>query len=215
MWKEAVTMIKHILPASRPLCLGITAAILSINAVSASFAAPPKYIETSDPETAAEQSAAPAAGITETGLETWEEPTEPVPMITDTGCGMEDACMLARMAMAEAEGEDTEGKALIILTILNRVRSPKFPGTIAEVIAEKNAFSSYSDGRYNRVEPDEDCWAALALIQGTGWDKSQGALYFERTPEPGESTWHSRNLERLFMHGNHTFYKEREKPDEN
>ncbi|MEZ3502948.1 MAG: cell wall hydrolase [Lachnospiraceae bacterium] len=117
------------------------------------------------------------------------------------------------MAMAEAEGEDTEGKALVILVIYNRTRSGKFPDTVKGVISQRNAFTSYSNGRYDRVEPDADCWAALDLIQETGWDESQGALYFERTPEDGESTWHSRNLERLFIHGNHTFYTEKEAKD--
>lgn len=132
-------------------------------------------------------------------------------MIASRDWGSEDAYLLAKIAMAEAEGEDTEGKALVILTVLNRVWSPQFPGTIEDVIAEKNAFSSYSNGRYDRVEPDEDCWAALALVQIEHWDESQGALYFERTPDPGESTWHSRNLVTLFIHGNHTFYREEER----
>lgn len=122
---------------------------------------------------------------------------------------VDEAYILTKIAMAEAEGEDTEGKALVILTVLNRVKAPQFPGTITEVIAQRNAFSSYSNGRYDRVEPDADCRAALELVEG-GWDGSQGALYFERTPENGESTWHSRNLEKLFIHGNHTFYREKE-----
>lgn len=138
------------------------------------------------------------------------EPTTEAALIKSMDWDVDEAYILAKIAMAEAEGEDTEGKALVILTVLNRVWSPQFPGTIEEVIAEENAFSSYSNGRYDRVEPDEDCWAALELIQETGWDESRGALYFERTPEDGESTWHSRNLERLFIHGNHTFYTEKE-----
>ncbi len=133
----------------------------------------------------------------------------------DLGWTAAEEYKAARMAMAEAEGEDTEGKALVILTVLNRVWSPQFPGTIEEVIAEQNAFSSYGNGRYDRVEPDKDCWAALALIQIEHWDESQGALYFERTPEDGESTWHSRNLVTLFIHGNHTFYTEKEEQDGN
>lgn len=139
------------------------------------------------------------------------EPTTEAALIKNMDWDADEAYILAKIAMAEAEGEDTEGKALVILTVLNRVWSPQFPGTIKEVIAEKNAFSSYGNGRYDRVEPDEDCWAALALIQIERWDESQGALYFERTPEPGESTWHSRNLVTLFIHGNHTFYREEER----
>lgn len=140
------------------------------------------------------------------------EPTETT-LIKSMDWDADEAYILAKIAMTEAEGEDTEGKALVILTVLNRVWSPQFSGTIEEVITEKNAFSSYSNGRYDRVEPDKDCWAALELVQIEHWDESQGALYFERTPDPGESTWHSRNLETLFIHGNHTFYTEKEERD--
>lgn len=140
------------------------------------------------------------------------EPTEAT-LIKSMDWDADEAYILAKIAMAEAEGEDTEGKALVILTVLNRVWSPQFPSTIEEVITEENAFSSYSNGRYGRVEPDKDCWEALELVQIEHWDESRGALYFERTPEPGESTWHSRNLETLFIHGNHTFYTEKEERD--
>ena len=41
----------------------------------------------------------------------------------------DDSYRLAKIAMAEAEGEDTEGKALVILVVLNRVWSDDFPDT--------------------------------------------------------------------------------------
>ena len=141
------------------------------------------------------------------------EPTEAPQRGKELDWSKYDEYRAVRMAMAEAEGEDTEGKALVILVIYNRTRSGKFPDTVNGVISQRNAFTSYSNGRYEAVKPDADCWAALDLIQETGWDESQGALYFERTPEDGESTWHSRNLERLFIHGNHTFYTEKEAKD--
>lgn len=117
----------------------------------------------------------------------------------------DDAYILAKMAMAEAEGEDTVGKALVMRVILNRVRSDSFPDTIEEVITEPWAFTPISDGRYDRVEPDADCWAAFDMI-AAGWDESEGALYFEMTPT--RPTWHSENLQELFAHGCHTFYTE-------
>lgn len=138
------------------------------------------------------------------------EPTTEPQSGRDLGWSASEEYMAAQMAMAEAEGEDTEGKALVILVIYNRQHSGKFPDTVGGVISQENAFTSYHNGRYDRVKPDADCWAALDLIQIQGWDESQGALYFERTPEDEESTWHSRNLERLFIHGNHTFYTEKE-----
>lgn len=121
-----------------------------------------------------------------------------------------DAYLLARIAMAEAEGEDTEGKALVMLVVLNRVWSDKFPNSIEDVITENNGttyqFSPVAPGgRWWTVEPDQDCWDALKLIEG-GWDESQGALYFESI---SASDWHRRNLEFLFQHGSHYFYTEK------
>lgn len=200
----------------RILCVAIAAAAIAAIAAFASFAASRNRIEAAEEMKEAEKrQAVDIVGFTtEKAAETakaepaTEATTEPT-LIKSLDWGAEDAYILAKMAMAEAEGEDTEGKALVILVILNRVWSEQFPDTILGVVSQKNAFTSYSNGRYDRVEPDEDCMAALRLVE-SHWDESQGALYFERTPAEGESTWHSRNLEKLFIHGNHTFYKEKE-----
>ena len=116
----------------------------------------------------------------------------------------EDSYLLAKIAMAEAEGEDVEGKALVILVVLNRVWADEFPGTIHDVIYQKNQFSPISNGRFNRVEPDDECYEALEMVMH-GWDESQGALYFES--EKSADNWHSRHLDYLFTHGGHRFYK--------
>lgn len=109
----------------------------------------------------------------------------------------DDAYRLAKIAMAEAESEDTEGKALVMLVVLNRVWDDEFPDTIEEVIFQKGQFSPIGNGRYDEVEPDEDCYRALQLIQTDGWDESHGATYFE---SKSDSTWHSENLTFLFKH---------------
>lgn len=120
----------------------------------------------------------------------------------------EESYLLAKLAMAEAEGEDTEGKALVISVVLNRVQSDKFPNTIEEVIMQEKQFSvTHEGGRWWTVEPDEDCYNALDMVMLDKWDESYGALYFE---SEGKSTWHRDNLEYLFKHGNHYFYKEKE-----
>lgn len=118
----------------------------------------------------------------------------------------DDSYRLAKIAMAEAEGEDTEGKALVILVVLNRVWSDEFPDTIEGVITEDTQFAAYENGRYDRVEPDADCYRALEMVQVEHWDESRGATYFERTTD--ETTWHNTTLKKLFTHGNHTFYTE-------
>lgn len=118
----------------------------------------------------------------------------------------EDAYLLAKIAMAEAEGEDTEGKALVMRVVMNRVKADVFPDSIEDVIYQPRQFSPVANGRFDRVEPDADCWKALSLIEVDGWDESMGATYFE---SESESTWHEENLKFLFQHGNHYFYTDK------
>lgn len=115
-----------------------------------------------------------------------------------------DSQKLLKLAMAEAEGESVEGKALVMLVALNRVWSDEFPDSIEEVIFQKNQFSPVAEGgRYWTTEPDAGCYEALELVMD-GWDESQGALYFEST---GKDGLHSQNLEFLFEFGGHKFYR--------
>lgn len=116
-----------------------------------------------------------------------------------------DKYLLAKMIMAEAESEPFTGQALVGLVILNRVDSPYFPDTVEGVIYEEGQFSPIDNGRWEAVEPDDSCKAAVDFI-GTGWDESQGATYFESITN--DSEWHEENLEYLFTKGGHKFYRE-------
>lgn len=118
-----------------------------------------------------------------------------------------ESYLLAKLAMAEAEGEDTEGKALVILVALNRVWSDDFPNSIEEVIYQDGQFSPVQNGRFEMVEPDRDCWQALDMVMHDKWDESHGALYFE---SESNSTWHRDHLQFLFQHGAHRFYTDKE-----
>ena len=113
--------------------------------------------------------------------------------------------LLAKIAMAEAEDECTEGKALVICVVLNRVNNEEFPDNIEEVIFQKKQFSPVSNGRFDKVEPNVDCYEALDMVI-KGWDQSQGALYFESFVDDTDK-WHRENLEYLFTLGCHDFYK--------
>lgn len=135
------------------------------------------------------------------------------PETTETACFMDwsadESYLLAKLAMAEAEGEDTEGKALVMLVVLNRVWNEGFPDAIEDVILEEhNGVHQFSvtmeGGRWYTVEPDKDCYDALELIIAGHWDESEGALYFESR---SDSTWHQDNLLYLFKHGRHYFYR--------
>lgn len=89
------------------------------------------------------------------------------PLIASMDWGKDDSYLLCKIAMAEAESEGVKGKALVMLVVLNRVWSNEFPDTIEEVIFQKNQFSPVANGRYDAVEPDEECYEALKLTTGT------------------------------------------------
>ena len=116
-----------------------------------------------------------------------------------------ESYLLARIAMAEAEGCNTQTKTLIIMCVLNRVWSDEFPDTIEEVIFQENQFSPIDNGRWDRVEPNEDCYEAVKVVMEAKYDYSGGATYFENCVD--EDNWHSRNLEFLYESEGIRFYK--------
>lgn len=118
---------------------------------------------------------------------------------------VEDSYLLAKIAMAEAEGCNTRTKTLIIMCVLNRVWSDEFPDTIEEVIFQENQFSPIDNGRWDRVEPNEDCYEAVKVVMEAKYDYSGGATYFENCAD--EDNWHSRNLEFLYESEGIRFYK--------
>ena len=117
----------------------------------------------------------------------------------------EESYLLARIAMAEAEGCNIQTKTLIIMCVLNRVWSDEFPDTIEEVIFQENQFSPIDNGRWDRVEPNEDCYEAVKVVMEAKYDYSGGATYFESCSD--EDNWHSRNLEFLYESEGIRFYK--------
>ena len=129
-------------------------------------------------------------------------------MIYSCDWDAEDAELLLKIAMAEAEGESTEGKAMVMLVVLNRTWSKDFPNSIEEVIFQTEPTRQFSvtepGDRWYTTEPDEDCVKALQLVE-SGWDESWGALYFESCGN--DPSWHSENLDFLFQLGKHKFYK--------
>lgn len=118
----------------------------------------------------------------------------------------DDAQMLMQIAMAEAEGEGIQGKAMVMAVVLNRVDSPDFPNNVHDVIFQEYKgvyqFTSVQDGRYYEIEPDVDCHIALSEIERGEYD-TVDALYFENA----DSCWQQDNCEYLGTVGHHRFYK--------
>lgn len=112
----------------------------------------------------------------------------------------EEQCLLLDVAMAEAEGEDSVGKALVMLTVLNRTEY--FGATIPEIIY---APSQFATGRMG-IQPSEDCYEALGMvvdgwdeswIEGD-WDHSMKVLWFSNNGYPAYG-------EPMFQYGGHYF----------
>ena len=69
--------------------------------------------------------------------------------------------LLAICVEAEAGNQSLLGKQMVVDVILNRVDSKEWPDTIAEVITQKYAFSSYWDGGMDRAIPSEETYEAV------------------------------------------------------
>jgi len=97
-----------------------------------------------------------------------------------------EAYLLGRLVHGEARGEPYVGKVAVAAVVLNRVRSPLFPNTIAGVIYQAGAFDAVLDGQIN-LTPDEDSLRA-ARDALAGWDPSGGCLYYYN-PETATNEW--------------------------
>ena len=87
-----------------------------------------------------------------------------------------DTNLLARIIYGEARGEPYTGQVAVGAVILNRVKSSKFPNTMAGVIYQAGAFDAVSDGQIN-MQPDSTAIKA-AKDAINGWDPSYGAIYY-------------------------------------
>ena len=70
-----------------------------------------------------------------------------------------DLNLLSRLVYGEARGEEYIGQVAVAAVVLNRVKSSKFPNTVASVIYQKGAFDVVSDGQIN-LSPDKTAISA-------------------------------------------------------
>ena len=104
------------------------------------------------------------------------------PAQTSTG----DVWLLARIIYGEARGEPYKGQVAIAAVVLNRVKSPSFPNTIAGVIYQKGAFDAVSDGQINLAPNETAVRAARDALNG--WDPTNGCLFYYN-PATATSRW--------------------------
>lgn len=113
--------------------------------------------------------------------------------------------LLARCVNGEARGESYEGQVAVAAVILNRVKHPSFPSTIAGVIYQPRAFTATVDGQINvPISTDSTVYKACQDAMN-GWDPTNGAVYYYN-PRKTTNRWiFSREVVKVI--GNHRFAK--------
>lgn len=114
--------------------------------------------------------------------------------------------LLARLINGEARGEPYLGQVAVGAVIMNRVKSPAFPNTIAGVIYQKGQFSCITDGQFD-VNIDEESTVYKAAEDAmNGIDPTNGALFFYN-PSKTKSKWLF-SLKTVTTIGKHVFAME-------
>lgn len=115
-----------------------------------------------------------------------------------------DVHLMAQIVYAESNAEPFEGKIAVASVILNRLRYPAFPKTVAGVVTQNNAFSCLINGEI-KVEPNESCFLAVnEALKGN--DPTGNAMFFYN-PKIATSPWMKNvNKKNIKTIGNHVFF---------
>ena len=112
-----------------------------------------------------------------------------------------DVELRARLIHGEARGEPYVGMVAVGAVVLNRVRSSRFPNTLAGVIYQSGAFDAVKDGQINLTPNEQSRRAARDALNG--WDPTGGCLYYYN-PSTATSSWIWSREVRLTI-GDHSF----------
>ncbi len=112
-----------------------------------------------------------------------------------------DTYLLARLIYGEARGEPYIGQVAVGAVVLNRIKSSKFPNTMAGVIYQPWAFTVVNDGQINLTPNDTALKAASDAL--SGWDPTYGCLFYYN-PATATSAW-IKQLEIRTTIGRHVF----------
>ena len=89
--------------------------------------------------------------------------------LTDQPCTFNDLMLLSKIIYAEAGSEwlSDEWKMSVGEVVLNRVASPEFPDTIAEVLAQPGQYYGANSRYFNSLIPSARCaQCAMRLLNG-------------------------------------------------
>jgi N-acetylmuramoyl-L-alanine amidase len=115
-----------------------------------------------------------------------------------------DINLLARMIAAEGRGETYLGQIAIGAVIMNRVKHPSFPNTIAGVLYQPGAFTAINDGQFYNTHVPDSCRRA-AVEAYNGYDPTYGSIYYYNPAKATSSYIYSRPV--VTRIGSHVFCK--------
>jgi len=119
----------------------------------------------------------------------------------------EEIDALARITRAEAEGETPLGKTAVASTVLNRVKSERYPSSITGVIYQRISgryqYSPVADGRIKLPPRSQDYQAAFEALAGL--DPTNGATGFYNPAKTSDRWVRSHPVTAVI--GGHTFFR--------
>jgi len=115
-----------------------------------------------------------------------------------------DIYLMAQVVHAESRGEPYEGKVAVASVILNRVKNPSFPKSIAGVVKQPYAFSCVKNGVIT-ITPDKNSYNAV-IDALNGMDPTNKAVFFYN-PKIATCGW-MKNIDKSNKKviGNHVFF---------
>lgn len=113
----------------------------------------------------------------------------------------EEFVLLAKLINAEARGETLIGQVAVGAVVFNRLKDPRYPKTISQVIYDRGQFSPVTDGSIDLPPSAESLLAAELAFNGL--DPTNGCLFFYN-PARAESDWLD-TMPRVVVIGSHVF----------
>lgn len=122
-----------------------------------------------------------------------------------------DIQLLKQIVHFEARGEGRKGQIMVANVIHNRIKSPRFPNSLREVILQPNAFTPTQRPDFGTATPSAQT-AAAVMEALSGVDLSNGAEFFHAISHLTPEVFHERAVAdgRLVItheYRNHRFYK--------
>lgn len=115
---------------------------------------------------------------------------------------MADLEMITQLVHAEAGNQDIWGKRMVADVVMNRVRDPRFPDTVEEVIFQEKQFTVTQNGAYERAAYEllDSDFEAVRLEYECGFSSNSEILFFS-------SNGYVPGTHHLYQIGDHYFSK--------